>query len=323
MFLCLSVSLLASCDYNKAMAHSHSHHEHAHGHSHHHHHGDGSSIGIAFFLNLSFTLIELVGGLMTNSLAILSDAVHDLGDSVALALTWYFEKLSHRSRDQTYTYGYRRWSVAAAVISSFILLLGSVLIVKEAIPRLWAPEPVQVPGMLGLACLGLLVNGLAVLRLKDSDSPGEKAAYLHLLEDVLGWLAVLIGSVVLLFTNWIWIDPLLSLGVSVFILRNVLLNLRSFSRILLQAVPEGCNPDELQQQIESLPGVQAVHDLHIWTLDSNRHVLSLHLVVAAQTPRDELLKIKYAAKELIRQAGITHDTLEIEFADEACQVECS
>lgn len=302
--------------------HSHDHsHGHHHGPGHHHHHGSGS-LATAFFLNLTFALIELAGGWFTNSLAILSDAVHDLGDSAALGLTWYLEKVSHKARDQTYTYGYRRWSVAGALVSSLILFVGSGLILIEAIPRLWNPEPVMAPGMIALAVLGVLVNGLAVLKLKDHDSPGEKAARLHLLEDVLGWVAVLVGSILLYFTNWLWLDPLLSVGVSLFILRNVIINLKGFSRILLQAVPDGVDLQQLQSHIETLEGVDAVHDLHIWTLDSSRHVLSLHIVVAAETPRDQLLKIKYAAKEIIRSAGIGHDTVEMEYADEACRLEC-
>ncbi|PKL75619.1 MAG: cation transporter [Candidatus Melainabacteria bacterium HGW-Melainabacteria-1] len=297
----------------------HAHHGH-HGHTHHHH--GSSSIGIAFFLNLSFTLIELVGGVLTNSLAILSDAVHDLGDCVALGLTWYLEKYSQKQRDAQYTYGYRRWSVAGAVISSLILLLGSVLILKEAIPRVLHPEPVLASGMIALACLGVFANGLAVLKLRDSHSPGEKAARLHLLEDVLGWIVVLVGAVVMWFTNWTWLDPVLSIAVSLFILRNVLINIKSFSRILLQAVPDGVDLDDLQRRIEAIPGVSAVHDLHIWTLDSSRHVLSLHVVIPAESSRADLLNIKYAAKDIIRNHGIAHDTLEMEYADEACQLEC-
>lgn len=303
---------------------SHAHHDHHHhGPGHHHHHYDGTgSLATAFFLNLSFSLIEFVGGWYTNSLAILSDAVHDLGDSAALGLTWYFEKVSYKARDQTYTYGYRRWSVAAALFSSLILFGGSAMILTEAIPRIWNPEPVMAPGMIVLAVLGLLANGMAVLKLKGHDSPGEKAARLHLLEDVLGWIVVLVGAVILYFTHWNWLDPLLSVIVSLYILRNVIINLKGFSRILLQAVPEGVDLIQLQTQIEALDGVDAVHDLHIWTLDSSRHVLSLHIVVAAETSREQLLNIKYAAKEIIRTAGIGHDTVEMEYADEACRLEC-
>ncbi len=292
------------------------------GHHHHHHHSDsGSALGLAFFLNFIFALIEFVGGYLTNSVAILSDAVHDLGDSVALALTWYFEKISFKQRDARYTYGYRRFSVLAALISSVVLLVGSTLILKEAIPRLWQAPEVYTPGMMGLACLGVLVNGLAFFRLHPQSSPGQKAVRLHLLEDILGWVAVLVGSIVIYFTHWFWLDPLLSIGVACFILWNVIKNLRGFSRIILQAVPEEVDLKGLELALQQLEGVEGVHDLHLWTLDSSRHVLSLHIVVANQSLMSEALKIKQRVKQLIREYGIEHDTLELEVVDENCYLE--
>lgn len=293
------------------------------GHHHHHHDspGSGSALGLAFFLNFIFALIEFVGGYLTNSVAILSDAVHDLGDSVALALTWYFEKVSFKQRDARYTYGYRRFSVLAALISSVVLLVGSTLILKEAIPRLWQAPEVFTPGMMGLACLGILVNGLAFFRLHPQSSPGEKAVRLHLLEDVLGWVAVLLGSVIIYFTHWFWIDPLLSIGVACFILWNVVKNLHSFSRIILQAVPDEVDLQGLTLALKQVEGVQSVHDFHLWTMDSNRHVLSLHIVVSNQTLMSEVLTIKQQAKQLIREYGIEHDTLELELVDENCSLE--
>jgi len=291
-------------------------------HHHHHHPAEQSSkrIGIAFLINLSFSLIELVGGLLTNSVAILADAVHDLGDSMVLGLSWYFEKISLRQRDERYTYGYRRWSVAAAVCSSLVLMAGSVLILSEAVPRLWQPQAVHVPGMLGLAALGILANGLAFWKLHSQDSVAEKAVRLHLLEDVLGWVVVLFGSLILLVTDWLWLDPLMSILVSLFILRNVYINIQSFSRILLQAVPENVDIQLLTQQLKAEPQILSFHDLHLWTLDNSKHVLSIHLVVANEITRLELLELKKTVRQTIRHFGIEHDTLEIEYADETCQL---
>lgn len=288
---------------------------------HNHEHNSGRVLGFAFVLNLSFALIEFVGGWMTNSIAIISDAVHDLGDSFALALTWYFEKKSLKQRDETYTYGYRRWSVLAALISSGVLLVGSTLIVTEAIPRLWQAPEVHTPGMIGLAILGVFINGLAFFRLQSQISPGERAVRWHLLEDILGWVAVLIGSVVMYFTNWYWLDPVLSIGVALFILWGVFKNVRSFSRILLQAVPEDIDIHRLSSDIKAVSGVVDVHDLHLWTLDSNKHVLSLHVVIANQTSILELQEIKQAVKTAIGNHKIAHDTLEIEFLNEDCSLE--
>lgn len=287
----------------------------------HHHHDSSSALGFAFIINLVFAIIELIGGWFTNSVAIMSDGVHDLGDSFALALTWYFEKISSKTRTADYTYGYRRFSLLAALISSVVLLIGSTLVLKEAIPRLWQAPEVFTPGMMTLACLGLLVNGLAFFRLHPDSSSGEKAVRLHLLEDVLGWVAVLIGSVVIYFTNWFWLDPVLSIGVSCFILWNVAKNMYSFSRIILQAAPEHIDLAVLKTSLKQLNHVKDVHDVHLWTLDSYQHVLSLHLVVTNHTSMEESLKVKQLAKALIREHGIQHDTLELETFEENCEFE--
>ena len=174
--------------------------------------------------------------------------------------------------------------------------------------------------MLGLAVLGIAVNGLAFWRVHGASS-GERAARLHLLEDLLGWVAVLVGGLLMLATGWYWLDPVLSVGVALFILWNVFKNIRAFSRILLQAVPEGLDLMALQSRILAVEGVEALHDVHLWTLDSDRHVLSLHVVVQPHE-RQRVLQIKSEVKQQIREAGIGHDTLEMEYTDEACQSGC-
>jgi len=189
---------------------------------HNHHHHTTENIKVAFFLNLSFTVIELVGGLLTNSMAILSDALHDLGDSVSLGLAWYFQRIAQKKSDLSYSYGYKRFSLLGAFINSLILSVGSIFILVEAIPRLFDPKQPDASGMIILAIIGVIVNGFAVLRLKKGKSINEKVVSLHLLEDVLGWLAVLIGSIVMYFFNLPVIDSLLSIGIAIFILLNVL-----------------------------------------------------------------------------------------------------
>lgn len=169
------------------MAHKHSHH-----HSHSHHHGT-KNISLAFFLNLGFCIIELIGGLLTNSVAILSDALHDFGDSVALGLAWVFQKKSEQKPDDKYTYGYRRFSLLSAIINSIILVAGSAFVLFESIKRIIEPAETNAKGMLLLAILGVAVNGVAILRLRKGGSVNERVVSLHLMEDVLGWVAVLIG----------------------------------------------------------------------------------------------------------------------------------
>ena len=190
-------------------------HDHHHGHHHQH---DTKNISTAFFLNLAFTIIEIIGGLMTNSVAIMSDALHDLGDSLSLGLAWYFQKVAKKGRDKTFSYGYKRFSVLGAMINAIVLVVGSVFILQETIPRLWQPETPNVQGMFWLAILGIVVNGAAVLKLQKGTSLNEKVISLHLLEDVLGWAAVLVGSVLMYFFDLPIIDPLLSIGIAIFIL---------------------------------------------------------------------------------------------------------
>jgi len=190
---------------------------------HHRHHpaGDTGNLKTAFFLNFAFTIIEIIGGILTNSVAILSDAIHDFGDSLSLGLAWYLQKLSKKGRNSTFTYGYKRFSLLGAIITSLVLVIGSVIILYEAIPRLFQPEPAHVPGMIGMAILGVIVNGAAVWRTRSGQSMNEQVVSWHLLEDVLGWMAVLLGAVLMYFFDAPIIDPLLSIGITLFILYNV------------------------------------------------------------------------------------------------------
>ena len=175
------------------MGHHHHHHDHSH---------DTGNIKVAFFLNLSFTIIEIIGGLMTNSMAILADALHDLGDSLSLGISWFLEKVSEKKPDETFTFGYARFSLLAAFINSMVLIVGSTIILYHVIPRLLNPEPVEASGMLLLSILGIVMNGLAVLRLKKGSSMNEKVVTWHLMEDILGWVVVLVASIVLMFVDW-------------------------------------------------------------------------------------------------------------------------
>ena len=225
---------------------------------HHHQHriGNGeddiSNIRVAFFLNFGFAIIEIIGGLLTNSVAILSDALHDFGDSLTLGLAWYFQRLSKKNRDQKFSYGYSRFSLMGAIVSSVILIIGSIFIINEAIPRLIEPQEAHAGGMAGLAILGIVVNGAAALRLRRGSSMNERVVALHLLEDVLGWTAVLIGAIIMHFKDWPWIDPVLSLLIAAIILFNVYRNLKKTLKIILQSTPEGIDPSEVMRRLTPL-----------------------------------------------------------------------
>lgn len=291
---------------------------------HHYHHGQGQStknLRIAFFLNLFFTVVELVGGLITGSLAILSDALHDLGDSISIGLSWYFQNLSEKKRNKTFSYGYKRFSLLGAIINAVVLLVGSVIIISKAVPYVMNPNEVDEKGMLYIAIFGVIVNGAAVLRLRKGTSINERVISLHLLEDVLGWLAVLIGSLLIMYFDWYFIDPLLSVLIALFIIYNVFTNLKKSLQIILQATPKEIDVEQVNENLKAIPEIIDVHDCHIWSMDGEYHVLSAHLVLDKVYDLNEIANIKARAKDTIHHLNIHHSTLEFETKDEGCD-EC-
>ena len=299
------------------MGHDHSHH--------HHHHTVGknerpANIIIAFWLNTFFAVLEIVGGFYTNSMAILSDAVHDLGDSLSLGFAYYFQKKSRQERDTLYTYGYQRFSLLGAFINSLILIVSSVFIIRESITRFFEPEPPDAKGMVILAIIGIAVNGYALLRLKKGTSINEKVVALHFVEDVLGWMAVLLGSIVMLFVDIPILDPILSLLIAAYILFNVFRNLKATFRILLQRRPETVDEASIRKKLLAVPGVKDLHDLHFWTMDGEYNVMTLHVVVDKNQSADQREKIKNEIKHSLQHMDIQHATVEIESEDKNCKV---
>lgn len=295
---------------------------HSHDHHHHHNHAEGN-IKVAFFLNLAFTIIEIVGGILTNSLAILSDALHDLGDSFSLGLSWYFQKLSKKGRTDSFSFGYKRFSLLGAIINSIILVVGSIIILSKAIPQIFNPQEVHVQGMFYLAILGIVVNGAAVLKLRKGSSMNERVVSLHLLEDVLGWVAVLIGSVVMMYFDAPFIDPLLSVFISLYVLYNVYKNLRKSMLIILQGIPEEVSIQGIREKLKSIQAITDVHDCHVWSMDGNYNVLTIHLVLDMDYQLSEQVALKQQIKQLLKTESINHVTIEFENQDEHCElVDC-
>lgn len=290
-------------------------------HHHQHHHSDVKNIKVAFFLNVTFTIVEIIGGFFTNSIAILSDAVHDLGDSLSLGMAWYFQKKAKKGSDKLFSYGYKRFSLLGAIINSIVLIVGSIFILTEAIPRLFHPEQAEVKGMFLLAILGLIVNGAAVLRLKKGHSINEKVVSLHLLEDVLGWAAILVGSIVMFFFDLPIIDPIMSVFIAIFVLNNVYKNIKQTLHIILQGIPEKLDISLITNHIEQLDGVQNVHDLHVWSVDGNYNVLTLHVVLSEKLEMEKLAQLKVAIRQKLEQNGIQHVTIEFETLNEKCEFE--
>lgn len=296
---------------------AHQHHEHNHIHSA----NDVKNIKTAFFLNFFFTIVEIIGGIFTNSTAILSDAIHDLGDCLSLGLAWYFQHLAKRGSDNSYSYGYKRFSLLGAIINSVVLITGSILILTVAIPRIIHPVETNTSGMFLIAILGVLVNGAAVFRLKKGSSINEKVVSLHLLEDVLGWLAVLIGSVVMHFFDVPVIDPIMSVAIAVFVLYNVFRNMRKSFRIILQGTPAELEVGEIESYLKEIDGVESIHDLHVWTIDGNYNILTVHIVLSVNFDMSNLMNLKSVIRDSLKEKGIQHATIEFETENERCLFE--
>jgi cobalt-zinc-cadmium efflux system protein len=267
---------------------------------------------------LGFTVLEIIGGIYTNSVAILSDAVHDLGDSFSLGLAWYLNKKSKKAATTQFSFGYQRFSLAGAFINALILLLGSIYLISEAIQRIKNPEMADAQGMILFALVGIAVNGYAAFKVSKGSSQNEKVISWHLVEDVLGWVAVLIAGIVLYFKNVPWLDPALSLGISLFILWNVFKNLKSTILIFLQAVPGDISLDELKVKICEFRKVDSVHHMHIWSLEGEHHVFTVHVKLKPIENLLELNEIKTEIKTLLKTYPFSHYTLEIELDQEKC-----
>lgn len=266
-------------------------------------------IFLAFILNTAFALLEAVGGVFTNSLAIVSNALHDVGDSVSLLSAYVSERTSHRLPDERRTFGYRRFSLLAAFVNANILFTGSLLVLTKALPRVWDPEPVHSPGMLMLSALGILFNVLGVVRLSRGSSLSERVLRWHLWEDVLGWVVIAIVGGALLVWDIPVLDPLLTILFTVVILANVWRNLKEAVNLLLEGVPAAKSLAWVERLLRAHPGVASVHDIHLWSLDGEQDLLSAHVVPRAPGSRSQLLR---SLKERVRHHGIEHAVFELE-----------
>ena len=285
----------------------------AHSHSH-----SSEKIGWAFFLNFGFTIIEFIGGWLTNSTAIMADAVHDLGDTLSIGSAWLLNKLGTKSATKEFTYGYRRLSLLGALINGIVLIVGSAWILYEAVPRLSNPEMPETEGMIALAILGVLVNGFAAFKLQGGKSLNEKVLNWHLLEDVLGWVAVLIVAIIMQFKEWPVLDPILSIGFTLFILFNVIRNLISTVKLFFQASPDNRLLQNVTDKLLELDAVSELHHLHIWSLDGDHHVATVHVVSQFES-KAEYLKLKESVSNALQEFELSHTTIEIELTSEECR----
>ena len=281
------------------------------GHNHSHNHGS-KNILVAFFLNATFAVVELIGGYLTNSVAIYSDALHDFGDSLALLLSYFAEKLSKKKPDAKFTYGYRRFSVLSALINGVILLTGSLFVIYEAVQRLSSPEPVKAEGMLILAFIGIAVNSFAAYRLSKDEGMNQRMVMLHLLEDILGWISVLVVSIILMFKPWYMLDSILSILISIIILRGVYKNLLKVGAIFLQRFPNNIEMKEIENSIINLGLVKDVHAIQGWSIDESTFFLSFHVSVPQNTTIIQLDELKRKIKSILRVKDVHQSSIEFE-----------
>lgn len=268
---------------------------------------------LAFLLNLIFSILELLGGFFTGSISILSDALHDFGDAISIGLSYFFEKKSLKAPDNTYTYGYRRFSVLGGFITSLILLFGSVAVVYNAVLRIINPIEIKHDDMIIFAILGIVVNVAAALFTHHGESINQKAVNLHMLEDALGWLVVFAGAIIIKFTGIEIIDPIMSIAVASFIFINAIKMLKEILDIFLLKIPRGISVEEIKRHVDNIDGVIDTHHIHIWSIDGQAIYATLHI----QTDSDPFY-IKHAVKEELAEHGIIHATIELESVKENC-----
>ena len=270
------------------------------------------NILIAFIINLSFSIFEFFGGMVTNSVAIMSDSIHDFGDAISIGISYFMERKSKKEADNKYTYGYIRYSLLGSVITTTILFVGSSLVIYSSIKRLINPLEVNYSGMVILAIIGLILNFIAAYNTKDGDSINQRSVNLHMLEDVLNWFIVLIGAIIMNFTDISIIDPLMSMGVAIFILINSFKNLKKVLDLFLEKVPEDIDLQHLKNHLLEIKGVDDIHHIHVWSIDGFNNYATMHIV----TKLEKVKEVKKEIREELAEHNICHAILETE--DEAC-----
>lgn len=287
----------------------------------HHHRPAGKNLKIAFFLNLGFTILEIIGGLYVNSVAIISDAVHDLGDSLSLGTAWYLDIKSRQKANDTFSFGYTRFSLLGALINSLVLILGSVYVIYEAVGRILEPEHSDAQGMMIFAIVGIAVNGYAAWKMSGGKSLNEKVVSWHLLEDVLGWVAVFVVAVILYFKDIHYLDPALSILITAYILWGVIKRLKETLFIFLQGVPDDISLSQIEQELLTVPHVESLHHTHIWSLEGEHHVFTTHLKIKEISALYQIVEVKKKVKSILESYPFRHFTIETELDKETCSLQ--
>ena len=290
--------------------------------AHKHNHSAKENIKIAFLLNFMFSILEALGGYLTNSISIFTDAIHDFGDSLSIGISYLLEKKSSKESDSTHTYGYLRYSLLGALITSVILLVGSIVAIYGSIQRLIIPQAVNYDAMIIFAIFGVIINGYAAYRTSHADKHNEKAINLHMLEDVLGWIVVLIGSICIKIFKIFTIDPILSILIACYILYHVYKYIKEVFDIFMEKVPNDINVDKIKNDIENkFKSIDNIHHIHVWSMDGVNNYMTCHIHLKNEMNKDDIVTLKKDLKDFIKDYNIKHITLEIEYKDEKCKEE--
>ena len=267
------------------------------------------TVWVAFFLNLSYAIVEFIAGRIFGSSAVLADSVHDLGDAIAIGISAFLETISNREEDRQYTLGYKRFSLLGALVTAVILITGSILVILENTTKLFNPQPVNDEGILWLGMIAVTINVLASLVVRKGQTKNESILSLHFLEDTLGWLAVILMAIVLRFTDWYILDPLLSLVISIFILIKAIPRFWSTLKIFLDAVPEGVDIKQVMSDLEGLDNVASLNQLNLWTMDGLEKNAIVHVCLKEM---EHMETCKESIRIFLKNCGFQNITIEVD-----------
>ena len=283
-------------------------------------------------INFFFSIFELVGGLFTGSAAILSDAVHDMGDAISLGFSIYFSKKAHHGPDKKYTYGYSRFSILGVFVTTVILIVGAVFMIYLSVLRILEPTSIDLYTMLILSVIGLVINMFATFRTENGrfnviKAIEQKSVNGILFEDVVGWIIVLIGTVVMIGTGWVWLDPVMSILISVYLISTSFTSFKKVLELFLEKVPAGESVDVVKYQVLAIPHVKGVHSIHLWSMDGEKLCATMHVVVDGkvvdgvliENSVDNPMNIKKEIRKQLRTTGVKEVTIEIESEGESCK----
>ena len=274
--------------------------------THNHHKKAGENLAFVFFVNLTFNIIVIIAGLATNSMAILADCIHDLSDTISIALAWFLERVAQKESSDKYSYGYQRFSILGAVIISIFVIIMAFVILQEAIPRLFHPEGVDAGGMLIVAIGGIIFKSISVRRLHKGETFNEKAILIHQLGDIFEWVAILILGLVLMFWDGAqYLDPFVSIGIALWLIFNLGRNLYKSVEVLLQKTPDHFDVNEFKTSVASIEGVSAIDDFHAWSLDGIDSIVTLKVAIDDWSLQEEIKKEIYSISSKYHIVDIT------------------